>query len=408
MLRILHTADWHIGQTLRGYARDREHRTVLNRVVAIAAEQEIDCLVVAGDVYDAHHPSATSQSLLYDTLAELSRVRPNLTTVLVAGNHDSASKLEAPHSLLSAFNIHVVGNVRRQEGTIDVSRHLIPVRIGGDIAAHVLAVSYPTAACLPPLTTEEDGSPIARAVRSMYDELWSGTRHRHGGVPIIVTGHCHVAGGVESEGAERRILVGGEHAVGHDVFPADASYIALGHLHRAQHVGHAGVRYCGSLLPLSATEMLYPHGVTLVKIDGGCRSIEHVPIERPVGFLRVPASGETTLGDLRDHLAALALPTDLPHDARPFVQVHLAREGLPHGYRQEVDRIGDRYPVRIVDVRTSPLLDASSAVSSIVTVRLADVDPETVFAAAFARKHGRPPSDEHRRVFALLREQARP
>ena len=340
MVRILHTGDWHIGATLRGHDRESEHRVVLDQVVTIAAERDVDAVVIAGDVFDAHNPSAASQALFYRTLAKLGRARPWMSVVVVAGNHDSAMRLEAPHPLLAAFDVQVVGNVRRRDGVIEADRHLVPLLVRGEVAGHVLAVSYPTATCLPSLGTEGEGSPVARAVRSLYDALWSGTRHRHGGVPVIVTGHCHVAGGIESEGAERRILVGGEHAVGHDVFPADAGYVALGHLHRAQHVGHAGVRYSGSLLPLSATEMAYLHGVSIVTVDGGTRTIEHVPVERPVGFLRVPASGETTLGDLGDHLAALALPDDLPHQARPFVQVCLAREGLPHGYRQEVDRIG--------------------------------------------------------------------
>lgn len=137
MIRILHTADWHIGQTLRGYAREGEHRAVLDRIVSIAAEREVDLLVVAGDVYDGQNPSGASQRLFYDALAALSRIRPDMTTVVVAGNHDAASRLEAPHPLLEAFNVQVVGNVRRHDGNIEADRHLVPVRIHGDVAAHV-------------------------------------------------------------------------------------------------------------------------------------------------------------------------------------------------------------------------------------------------------------------------------
>ncbi len=232
---------------------------------------------------------------------------------------------------------------------------------------------------------------MARAVRSLYDELWTVTRHRHGGVPVVVTGHLHVAGGLESEGAERRILVGGAHAVAHDVFPSEAAYVALGHLHRAQRVGRDVVRYSGSLIPLSATEMCYSHGVTLVTLGGAEPLIEHVDIDRPVGFLRVPAHGETTVADLGDHLAALGLPPDLPQDERPFVQVRLARDGLPPGYREEVDRIAERFPVRIVEVRVPPLPDVVKEIARVATTRLADIDPVKVFEAAFERKLGHAP-----------------
>ena len=200
MIRILHTADWHIGATLRGHDRENEHRAVLDRVVAIAEERDVHALVMAGDVYDAYNPSAVSQGLFYQTLAKLSRARPGMTIVVVAGNHDSAARLEAPHPLLSAFDVQVVGSVRRRDGFIENERHLIPITIGRDVAAHILAVSYPTASCLPPLDAGGEGSPVARAVRSIYDELWSGTRHRHEGVPVIVTGHLHVAGALPKRG----------------------------------------------------------------------------------------------------------------------------------------------------------------------------------------------------------------
>ena len=246
---------------------------------------------------------------------------------------------------------------------------------------------------------------MARAVRSLYDELWTSTRPRHGGVPVIVTGHLHVAGGLESEGSERRILVGGAHAVGHEVFPSEAAYVALGHLHRAQRVGRDIVRYSGSLIPLSATEMSYSHGVNLVTLDGGVPIMKHVPIDRPVGFLRVPAHGDTTVADLGDHLATLGLPSDLPHDQRQFVQVRLARDGLPPGFREEVDRIAERFPVRVVDVRLPPLPDVIREIARVATTRLADIDPVRVFEAAFERKLGHAPEPRHHHVFQLLREE---
>ncbi|MGI4765523.1 MAG: metallophosphoesterase family protein [Janthinobacterium lividum] len=405
-MRILHTGDWHIGQTLRGYARDREHQAVLDDVVRVAAEREVDLLIVAGDVYDTQNPSGASQRLFYETLVALNRARPAMTTVIVAGNHDAPARLEAPHPLLQAFDVHVLGSVRRRDGVIDAGRHLVPVRVAGEVAAHVLAVSYPTAACLPTLEDEGEGSPVARAVRSLYDELWTGTRHQHGGVPVIATGHLHVAGGLESEGAERRILVGGAHAVEHDVFPSEAAYVALGHLHRAQKVGRDTVRYCGSLIPLSATEMGYRHTVTLVTLGGAGPAVEQVPVGRPVPFLRMPERGETTVAELGDRLAALGLPRYLPLDQRPFIQVHVSREGLAPGFREEVDRIAEVFPVRVVDVRVPPLPDVVTDVArAIVTTRLADIDPVKVFEAAFERKLGHAPEPRHRHVFDLLRSE---
>ncbi len=401
-MRILHTADWHIGQTLTGYSREHEHRAVLAELVAVAAEREIDALIVAGDVFDHQNPSGEAQRLFYDTLVALKRARPAMTVVVTAGNHDAAGRLEAPRALLDAMDVRVIGNVRRIDGKIDAGRHLVPLRTpDGEIAAHVLAVSYPTPACLPSfarLDTEDGRSPIVAATASLYEELYERSGAGRTGLPFLVTGHLHVAGGIESEGAERRILVGGQHAVPHTVFPPQAAYVALGHLHKAQKVGIDTVRYSGSLLPLSATELGYAHGATLLTLDGGAPSLEHIPLTRPVPFLRLPETGDMRLDAFADRLAALELPGDLPIDWRPFVQPWFARDGLPVGYRAEVDHIAEKFPVRIVDPRVSGK-EAAERAAETVTRRLGEIDPEDLFREAFVRLHGSEPLPAHRDAF---------
>ncbi len=410
MIRILHTADWHIGQSLRGFSREHEHRKVFGRLEEIIVERDVDALIIAGDVFDSQNPSGEAQQLFYDTLVRLSRARPLMTTVIVSGNHDAAGRLEAPRPLLEAFNIRVVGNVRRQDGRIEASRHLVPiVDASGALAAHVLALSYPTAACLPNLTRLDDeaGSPVVAGVRTLYAELLEALRPQMDGLPFVATGHLHVAGGIESEGAERRILVGGQHAVPHDVFPPEASYVALGHLHKAQAVGRDTVRYSGSLIPLSATEQPYLHGVTLVSLDGVKIVSEHIPIGRPVAFLRLPEAGDMRLADFGDHLTALDLQPDLPISERPFVQVRLAREGLQPGFREEIDRIAESFPVRIVEARVTAMPDTlNELVVADPMIRLAERDPEDLFKLAFERAFGVAPDAAHLDVFHRARAES--
>jgi DNA repair protein SbcD/Mre11 len=407
VINILHTADWHIGQTLRGFSREYEHRKVFVRLEEIIVERDVDALIIAGDVFDSQNPSGEAQQLFYNTLVRLSRARPRMTTVIVSGNHDAAGRLEAPRPLLEAFNIRVVGNVRRQDGRIEASRHLVPILdASGTLAAHVVAVSYPTAACLPNLTRLDDeaDSPVVASVRTLYAELFEALRPQMNGLPVVATGHLHVAGGIESEGAERRILIGGQHAVPHDVFPPEASYVALGHLHKAQAIGRDTVRYSGSLIPLSATEQPYLHGVTLVSIDGVKIVSEHIPIGRPVGFLRVPVAGDMRLADFGDHLTALNLQKDMPISERPFVQVRLAREGLQPGFREEIDRIAESFPVRIVEVRVTAMPDVlNELVTAYPMIRLAERDPEDLFKLAFERAYGMVPNAAHLDVFHRAR-----
>jgi DNA repair protein SbcD/Mre11 len=416
-MRILHTGDWHIGQTLSGFDRAHEFHAVLTQLAAIVVAREIDALVVAGDVFDTQNPSGAAQQLLYDALVALNRARPSLQIIMTAGNHDAAGRLEAPSGLLAAIGTRVVGNIRRVDGKLEARRHLLPlVRPGTsqgtpDVVAHVLAVSYPTPACLPNVTTVDaatsGGSPIVQATRALYADLIDGVRPALAGLPLIVTGHLHVAGGLESEGpSERRILVGGEHAVPPDVFPAEATYVALGHLHREQRVGPPTVRYCGSLLPLSATELGYNHSVTLVTLDGlAVPTIEKIELRRPVPFWRLPDKAGVKLSDLGDHLAALVaahgVAADLPQHLHPYVQVWIDRDGVKPNYRAEVDAIAEAFPVRLVDPRLTPLVAGTAvAADSAAGERLSELVPEDLFRRAFERANsGAVPSPAHLAAF---------
>ncbi len=410
-MRIIHTADWHIGQTLSGFGREFEHRTVLDELVTLVSNQKADALIIAGDIFDHHNPSGEAQRLFYETLVRLKNRRPKMTIIVTAGNHDAAGRLEAPRALLEGMDVHIIGNVRRHKGRIDGTRHLIPLKNEHEeVAAHVLAVSFPTAACLPPISNLEvkDGvSQVIEATRKLYDELMQATKASSSHLPLIITGHLHVAGGIESEGSERRILVGGQHAVPPDIFPKEAAYVALGHLHKAQAVGRETIRYCGSLLPLSATELNYKHGVTLLTLEGHKATTQHMELKRPVPFLRLPEQGELQLDDLDDHLKALDLPKDLPTHLQPFLQVQLSRQGLAAGFRAQVDRISEAYPVRLVDTRVAPRPDRDTDErAQEPLIRLVELKPEDLFNQAFEQEHGFKPTSEHRQAFHLAASQA--
>jgi DNA repair protein SbcD/Mre11 len=407
MLRILHTADWHLGQTLRGYSRDYEHETVLTALIEIVQEKQIDVLLIAGDIFDSQHPSGESQALFYRTLARLYKARPQMQVVIIAGNHDSAGRLEAPHPLLESFNVSIIGNVRRADGRINSSRHLRTLaNENGESFLHVLALSYPTAACLPPISsadTEKEESNIIRSVRTLYDELHSELLPRLSGLPFIVMGHLHVRGAVTSEGAERKILIGGQHAVPVNIFPEDAAYVALGHLHKAQFIdSKRAVRYSGSLIPLSSTEQPYQHGVSFITINGNTIACEHIEIARPVDFLSIGSEGEgIRLSEVSDHLGQLNLPADMEQRLRPFVQIRLSRQGLGSGFREQIESIASSFPIRIVDARPDPISEAIQvqAASSGVSISLAQISPEEMFQKAFRQKVKAEPTEAQLKIF---------
>ncbi|PSC06622.1 exonuclease sbcCD subunit D [Alsobacter soli] len=405
-MRILHTADWHIGQTLNGWTREAEHGAFLARLPELVDAHGADALVVAGDVFDGVNPSAEATRMLYEALVGLHQRRPRLTTIMVAGNHDPAGRLEAPSALLEGIGVRVVGVMHRRDGAIDLDRHLVPLRDrDGEVRAHVLAIPYLRAADLPGLgqADEEPGSPVVRATRRLYAEAVEAARKRIGGAPLVATGHLHCAGGLESDGAERRILVGGEHAAPPDIFPDDVAYVALGHLHRPQHVGRETVRYSGSPFPLSATELPYDHGVSLVELRPDGAHCEHIRVARPVPCLRLPQRGSLTAAELPGAVAALGLDPACPREGQPFAHVVVRPDGPAAGLAGEVERALETLPLRCAGVKIDWPARTAAEEAPPAPVSLADCDPGDLFDRAFEAAHGAPPGPEHRAAFDEIR-----
>ena len=404
VIKLLHTADWHLGAALQGWTREPEQRAALTQIVDIARRREVDAIVVVGDVFDTHNPSADAQRLLFETLRDLRAACPHAAIALVAGNHDPASRLEAPRALFDLAGVVCVGTIARNAGGIDLNTHLTPLRErSGRTGAFLLSVPYPRFCDLPIADDDAAGSSVVCAVRALYAEMIGAAREKIGGAPLVVTGHLHIAGAIESEGAERRILVGGEHAAPCDIFPRDLAYVALGHLHRPQSVGRPTIRYTGSLAPMSKTEIDYAHGVALVTIgDDGATSIERETFARSVAHLRLPERGALPIGEIDNALAALNLDPAAPTDRRPFLHLSVLVEGPAVGLKAEIDAVVDNHPVRLVSLHVErPRRDDATAPEAAL-LRLSERDPADLFKEAFERAHQAPPTSEHLRLFAEL------
>ena len=161
MIRILHTADWHLGQTFFGYDRAGEHEVFLNWLAGEIREREIDALIIAGDVFDVSNPSAASQSLYYHFIYRVTAENPTLQIVIVAGNHDSAARLEAPLPLLQAMRTEVRGVVRKSDdGEIDYDHLTVELKNrDGEVELLCMAVPFLRQGDYPTVPTE--GNPYA-------------------------------------------------------------------------------------------------------------------------------------------------------------------------------------------------------------------------------------------------------
>lgn len=396
-MRIVHTADWHLGHVLYDRDREAEHRAFLDWLLDLLEKENVDALLVCGDVFEGANPPASALALWYGFLAEASRRCRGLQVVVEAGNHDSPARLEAPAPVLAALSVHVVGFLPRAGG-VDVERLVVPLRerSSGDVAAWVAAVPFLRLGDIP--GSEATPAGVVDGVRAIYASALDAARaKREAGQALLATGHCYVEGMRLSDESERKILGGNQHPLPVDLFPADVDYVALGHLHFPQQVGGRGnVRYSGSPLPLSLDEDVYPHQVCVVELDGGrCKGVTAVRIPRSVPILRLPDEP----APLAEVLALLETLPPAPlreagePDRRPWLEVRVLLEGPEYGYQGEIAEALEGRDARLVKI--TPHRTGSGEPLAVGTgASLSDLTPEKVFGKLWERGSSDPvPAD---------------
>ncbi|MBI4576674.1 MAG: exonuclease SbcCD subunit D C-terminal domain-containing protein [Planctomycetes bacterium] len=393
-MRIVHTADWHLGHTLYQYPRAHEHRRFLEWLLAVLGEHRVDVLLIAGDVFETANPPATALEAWYRFLAEACARHPRLSVVVIGGNHDSAARLDAPRALLEALRVRVVGGLPRAAGgAIDLDRAVVPLaEASGEVAAQVAAVPYLRPTDLP--RVEGGADELVEGVRAVYAEVLEAARRRLGsGQALLAMGHCYLSGGALSELSERKVLGGNQHALPADLFPGDLSYVALGHLHLAQTVGRPEIRYPGSPLPLSLAERDYRHQVLLVELDGArLHRVRPLEVPRAVEILRVPPLGELPAAGLAAALGALPARAGRPEEAWPYLEVRVRLDGPRPGLRQEVEALLEGRAVRLASVSASYGGSGAALPEAVPRASLDELGVEEVFRLLWARQHeGEPP-----------------
>ncbi|MCA8831141.1 exonuclease subunit SbcD [Hymenobacter pini] len=281
-MRVLHTADWHLGQRfIQGHERTEEHRHFLDWLVQTVREQQVEVLIVAGDVFDTGSPSNQALELYYSFLLNL-RTTGCRDVVIVGGNHDSPATLNAPARLLRHLRVHVVGCVpecfEEQVLVLDNAQG----RPGLVVCAVPFLRDRDVRLSVPGETAEEREARIKQGIADHYarvaevEQVW---QLKDLGLPVLATGHLYAAGAAPSD-SERTIHVGNLGQVTADHFPAVFDYVALGHLHRPQRVGgREHIRYSGSPIALSFSEIDHPKEVLVLNFaEGQLREISSLPV----------------------------------------------------------------------------------------------------------------------------------
>ena len=266
-VHFLHTSDWHLGQFFHNHDREFEHAQFLTWLLEQIKTKQPHALLIAGDIFDVINPASSAQRQLYQFLADAHDLAPHMQTLMIAGNHDSGYRIEQVEPLLAKFNAKAVGIVgRTAENTLNLDRLLIPIYDRDkNIIAWCLTLPYLRSAEITGLN--EHTSNNQNAISYLHQQLIAEARARkQPHQALILMSHAHMQGG-ETSDSERPIIVGNEEALSTALFDDMIDYVALGHLHKPQKVGQPHIRYSGSPIPLSFSEINYKHQIVEVRID---------------------------------------------------------------------------------------------------------------------------------------------
>ncbi|MDR2534314.1 MAG: exonuclease SbcCD subunit D C-terminal domain-containing protein [Tannerellaceae bacterium] len=377
-MKIIHTSDWHLGQTFYGYERKEEHQVFLAWLLRKLSDEAADVLLIAGDVFDSPNPSAESQSMYYRFLRRAAAENPLLTIIVTAGNHDSAARLEAPSPLLEEMRVHTRGIVQRNSGgEINLDRLIIPLQKDGETKAWCLAVPYLRQGDYPPSVNYSEG--VAKLYRALLDAVPDPK------LPVIAMGHLHATGAELSvDDQSERTIIGGLESVSQEAFPSEITYVALGHLHRAQRVsGRDNVRYAGAPVPMSFAERNNRQGVNVVEIGEveGVGRLEFDPPARLISLPRDPGPLQSVIDELA------ALPDGDITAFSPYVEVKVKITEPEPSLRFRIEEALKGKAVRLAGIKAElPPKEKSAGEASFDDIK--KIEPLEVALDVYRRKYG--------------------
>ncbi len=390
-LKILHTADWHIGQLFHEYDRTFEHKQFLDWLLKALTSEKIDVLLISGDVFDLSNPSAASVKMFYAFLNRAVKATPALQIVVTAGNHDSASRLESPKPLLESSNIHIVGLIEKSEtGEINYDKIIMPLKSKDrEIRAWCIAAPFLRIGDYPAISnaTNTYTEGIIAFYRGAYQYALS---MRQPGQAIIAMGHLHAQQAeTGDEDLTERPIMGGVESIPASAFDEHISYVALGHIHKAQRVGgKEHIRYSGSPLPMSFSEINYKHQVIVFEIqEDKIENLQAIEIPVSVPLVRIP-SVHSSLAEVIDALEQLD-DLNLKSDTAPYLEVRVLLGGPEPGLRHKIESALAGKNVRLarIDLRYKTLSTGHEESATFAPDLLTDLKPEDVLHKVYQSKY---------------------
>ncbi|MCH7309233.1 exonuclease SbcCD subunit D C-terminal domain-containing protein [Acinetobacter sp. NIPH 1852] len=385
-VRFFHTSDWHLGQFFYNHSRHYEHEQFLAWLLEQIKVKQPHALLIAGDIFDVINPSSQAQKQLYQFLADAHDIAPQMQTLMIAGNHDSGYRIEQVEPLLEKYNAKTVGVIRwNEDKSLDLERLILPIyNEHKQVVAWCIALPFLRSAEITGFNEHTTHS--QNAIAYLHQQLIAEAKRRKtDNQALILMSHAHMQGG-ETSDSERPIIIGNEEALSTTLFDDVIDYVALGHLHKPQKVQHSHIRYSGSPIPLSFSEINYKHQVVEVTIDPekdqNKFEFEAIAIPRSIQLHKI--KGELT--EVMQRLKSLANEVIENIDHREYVDIeyHTATPPQPNLRQQFEDTLPkDRY--RLVRISRQYLSNENNAEMK-QSISLEPPTPEKLFQQIWQKK----------------------
>lgn len=340
--KIIHTADWHLGQSFMQKSRIQEHQLFINWLLNIIKTENIDAIIIAGDIFDTANPPIEAMNIYHQFLAQA--YQSCVEIIIVGGNHDSAARLNTTGSLLQFLNVHVVGGEAHTLGSIIQLKS----KTNKSTVCLVAAIPYirygDVRKILEGENVKEAASFFTDSVKLHYDKFLNEAQRLSLNVPILSTAHLYVNGSSISDPSDEKMhTIGSLGQVSSKCFSQGYSYIALGHIHKPQTIKNGQnivIKYAGSPIPLSFSEREDQKEVTIIEIKDNLLTSKSVEIECFRNLIRFKGTAEELLLNIKNH--------ENIKNLKSWVEVILTERINFNAFNKEIDILAQANNIEIL------------------------------------------------------------
>ncbi|WP_313373871.1 exonuclease subunit SbcD [Pantoea sp. CTOTU50773] len=376
-MRIIHTADWHLGQFFYSKSRAAEHQAFLDWLLAQITQHQVDALIIAGDLFDTGSPPSYAREMFNRFVVALQPTHCEL--IVLAGNHDSVATLNESRELLACLNTRVITSATPQGEQQVLTLH----QRDGTPGALLCAIPYLRPRDILRSQAGQSGREkqisLLEAIEQHYQQCYAAALAERAdrALPIIATGHLTTVGVTKSDSV-RDIYIGTLDAFPAQAFPA-ADYIALGHIHRAQRIADSDhIRYSGSPIPLSFDELGREKSVFLLEFSAQLESVTPLPIPQfqPMQMLK---------GSMAEIEQQLSEFSEGDREQPVWLDIEITTQEYLSDLQRRVEQLTEALPVEVLLVRRSRE-QRQRSLARMDNETLSELKVEEVFARRLAQE----------------------